>query len=206
MTIFANPFLIRQSDAVQVENPTPTDWVFRVAGDGTLTVDFLQTVSDLKVRVHLMGPGAKCQINCGYLVNDNNKINIDIQVLHESQETTSVQQIRGLVTDRADVCFAGTITIPYDSQKCDGRQNHRAIVLSDLARVSATPQLEIWADDVQCAHGSAIGPLNPEHLFYLQTRGISESDAKRLLIGSFFNDLFADDFNPLIQEWMSAHV
>lgn len=206
MTISANPFLIRQSEFVQIENPTPTDWVFRVAENGILTADFLQTNQDLTVRVHLLGPQAKCHINCGYLVSNNNKINIDIQVLHKSSKTTSVQEIRGLVTDRADVCFTGTISIPYEMQKCDGRQNHRAVILSDSATVSATPQLEIWADDVQCAHGSAIGPLDPDQIFYLQTRGIAQSDAKKLLLGSFFNDLLPVDFNPLIQEWMDHHV
>lgn len=206
MTISANPFLIRQSDSVQIENPIPTDWVFRVAENGSLRVDFLQTDSDLKVCVHLNGPGAKCHINCGYLVNNNNKINIDIQVLHNSSHTASVQEIRGLVTDRANVGFTGTITIPYDSQKCDGRQNHRAIILSDTARISATPQLEIWADDVKCAHGSAIGPLNQDQLFYLQTRGLTEGEAKKILLSSFFGDFMPAEFNPLIEDWMMNHV
>lgn len=206
MTISANPFIIQQQIATQIDHPTQGNWVFRVGENGILQADFLQTDTDLKVSVYLSGPHATCHIRCGYLVNNNNKINIDIQVIHESKDTLSNQQIRGLVTDSADVHFTGTITIPYDSQKCDGRQNHRAVILSDKATVSATPQLEIWADDVKCAHGSAIGPLDREQLFYLQTRGLSESEAKKLLLSSFFSDLMPAEFNPVIEDWMAHHV
>ena len=115
-----------------------------------LQADFLQVDQSLKVKIFLMGNGARSEINCGYLLNDNNKINIDIQVLHKSGETSSSQVIRGLVTDSAKVSFNGTITIPYNSQKCDGHQNHRGVILSDKAEIEAVPQLEIWADDVKC--------------------------------------------------------
>ena len=206
MIISDNPFLIRQSTATQIENPTPSEWIFEVGENGFLAADFLQTDTDLRVRVYLSGAQAECSINCGYLVNNNNKIKIDIQVIHKSKNTTSNQQIRGLVADAGSVDFTGTITIPYDSQKCDGRQNHRAVLLSDKATVSATPQLEIWADDVKCAHGSAVGPLDPNQLFYLQTRGLSESEAKKLLLSSFFSDLMPAEFNPLIADWMAHHV
>ena len=206
MTISNNPFLIRQKTLTQIENPSLEQWVFHVAENGLLQADFLQTNASLSIRVYLEGNSAKCELNCCYLVNNNNMINIDIQVIHEAGNTTSSQQIRGLVTDQADINFTGTITIPYDSQKCDGHQNHRGIVLSDNASISATPQLEIWADDVKCAHGSAIGPLDKEQLFYLQTRGISESEAKKLLLSSFFSDLMPTEFNPLIEDWIAHHV
>ena len=206
MTTSNNPFLIRQSEATTIENPTSKEWLFRVAEGGILSADFLQTDADLSVRVLLEGIGAKCFLRCGYLLNKNNKINIDVQVVHKSRETVSEQQIRGIVTDMSQVSFTGTIRIPYDSQKCDGRQQHRGIVLSDQARVSATPQLEIWADDVKCAHGSAIGPLDQNQLFYLQTRGISEPDAKKLLLSSFFGDLMPVAFEPFIQNWMAENV
>ena len=131
---------------------------------------------------------------------------MDIKVIHQSEKTTSNQQIRGLVTDSAAATFTGTIRIPHNSQKCDGSQNHRAVILSDRATVSATPQLEIWADDVKCAHGSAIGPLDKNQLFYLETRGISESGAKKLLLSSYFSDLMPTEFEDVIQDWMVKNV
>ena len=104
------------------------------------------------------------------------------------------------------VAFNGIITIPYDSQKCDGHQNHRAVLLSDKAKVISVPQLEIWADDVKCAHGSAIGPLDKDQLFYLQTRGLTEHQAKKILLSSFFNHFTSTEFDHIIQDWMSHYV
>ena len=68
------------------------------------------------------------------------------------------------------------------------------------------PQLEIWADDVKCAHGSAVGPLDENQIFYLQTRGLSEKDAKKMLLFSFFNDFITPEFEKNICEWMTENV
>ena len=206
MTHSDNPFLIRSQIGTKITQISPTEWVADVVENGTFGIDFLRTNADLKLMVSLSGKSAKCDINCVYLCNDNNKLNIDIKVLHKSPETTSSQQIRGLAADKGHVSFCGTITIPYDSQKCDGHQNHRGIVLSDSAGISATPQLEIWADDVKCAHGSAIGPLDKNQIFYMQTRGISEGEAKKILLSSFFNGIVATDFDSYIQDWIKKYV
>ena len=202
----SNPFLIHEQKETDVQNPKPETWVFRVEKNGFLWVDFLQTDKNLDILVLLDGEGAGCQINCAYLINKNNKINIDIKVLHKVKNTTSKQQIKGLVADFGHVNFVGTIEIPKDAQKCDGRQNHRAVLLSDKATVSATPQLEIWADDVQCAHGSAVGPLDKNQLFYLKTRGLHEKQARRMLLQSFLGDLMPKDFDAIISKWMDENV
>ena len=206
MTASANPFLVRTKIATEIQNSSENYWEFYVAENGMLQVDFLQTDKDLNVKIFLVGHGAKSEINCGYLLSDNNKININIQAIHKSPETSSSQVIKGLVTDSSKVSFNGTITIPHDSQKCDGHQNHRGVILSDKAEIESIPQLEIWADDVKCDHGSAVGPLDEEQLFYLQTRGLSPSEARKLLLSSFFADLMPSDFNSYIQEWMDKHV
>ena len=97
---------------------------------------------------------------------------------NDAKKTISKQQIKGVATDSSSVHFDGQIVIPHGSQNCDGMQNHRGILLSEKAVISATPQLEIWADDVKCAHGSAIGPLAQDQLFYLETRGVHKDDAQ----------------------------
>ena len=206
MTASANPFLIRTQTATEIQTPVNGEWVFKVCENGLFQADFLQTDHDLKVKIFLTGIGARSEINCGYLLNNNNKININIQAIHKSPETSSSQVIKGLVTDASKVSFNGTITIPHDSQKCDGHQNHRGVILSDKAEIESIPQLEIWADDVKCDHGSAVGPLDEDQLFYLQTRGLSPSEARKLLLSSFFADLMPSDFNSYIQEWMDKHV
>ncbi|MBQ7413254.1 MAG: SufD family Fe-S cluster assembly protein [Alphaproteobacteria bacterium] len=206
MIISDNRFFLSSTAGVVVERPASSKWIFQVSENGFLQGDFLQVNGDLDISVLLNGIDAKCELNCGYLLNDNNKINIKIHVEHKCSKTISNQQIRGLATGNGEACFNGTITIPHNSQKCDGHQNHRAVILSDTARVLSVPQLEIWADDVKCAHGSAIGPLNKEQLFYLQTRGLTESQARKILLSSFFNHFSSMEFDGIIQDWMAHYV
>ena len=202
----SNPFLIQTQKNVTVKNPDEKSWVFEVGKDGDLQVDFLQITDDLSVLVTLVDERAKCKINCAYLTNKNNKLNIDIKVLHKYKNTTSEQHIKGIVTDESSVSFKGVVEIPKSSQKCDGRQHHRGLVLSPKAKIEAIPQLEIWADDVVCSHGSAIGPLDVNQLFYLQTRGIDEHTAKKILLSSFLGDLMPEAFSDIIQKWMDENA
>jgi len=202
----SNPFLIHTQDQVTIKNPDEKSWFFEVAQNGNLWVDFLQLTEDLKVKVSLCGEDAKCKINCAYLTNKNNMLNIDIKVLHEHKKTTSEQHIKGIVTDESSVAFKGGIEIPKSSQKCDGRQHHRGLVLSPKAKIEAVPQLEIWADDVVCAHGSAVGPLDAAQLFYLQTRGIPLHEARKILLSSFLGDLMPEEFSDIIQKWMDENA
>ena len=202
----SNPFLIHTQENVRVKNPDKKSWVFEVKKNGNLWVDFLQMTDDLDVLVLLQGEAAKCKINCAYLTNKNNKLNIDIKVIHQYKNTTSEQHIKGIVVDESAVSFRGVIEIPKDSQKCDGRQHHRGLVLSSKAKIEAVPQLEIWADDVVCSHGSAIGPLDANQLFYLQTRGLPGKEAKKMLLNSFLGDLMPVEFSDIIQKWMGENV
>ena len=205
MTI-SNPFLIHAQENVIVKNPDEKSWVFEVGKNGNLWVDFLQMTDDLNVLVNLQGVMAKCKVNCSYLINKNNKLNINIKVLHKYKNTASEQHIKGIAADESAVSFKGVIEIPKSSQKCDGRQHHRGLVLSPKAKIEAVPQLEIWADDVVCAHGSAIGPLDANQLFYLQTRGIPEKEAKKILLNSFLGDLMPEEFSDTIQKWMDVNA
>ncbi len=198
--------LIQVQDNVAFREKTPEKWVCFVEKDGFLKVDFLQMNESLDLEIHLNGEKAKCEVNCAYLLNNNNKLSLNIKVLHESKNTLSQQQIKGIATDAAQMKFDGTILIPKNSQKCNGIQNHRGILLSDKAQIQAIPQLEIWADDVQCAHGSAVGPLNEEEMFYLQSRGISIQEAKKILLQSFFGDFMPKEFDETIQQWMEENV
>ena len=107
-----NPFLIHTQIGTTLTQKSPTEWLFDVSENGELKADFLRTTQDLIVTVILSGSNAKCDLNCIYLCNKNNKINIDIKVLHKSGNTLSSQKIRGLALDNGQVSFNGTITIP----------------------------------------------------------------------------------------------
>jgi Fe-S cluster assembly scaffold protein SufB len=169
-------------------------------------LDCLVFSGQVSVRVVLDGEGSSCDLKCIYLNNSDKQTQINFEVIHKSGQTESTQLVRGLATDRAKVSFTGRIRIPYDSQKCYATQNHRGILLSDKAAITAVPELEIYADDVQCSHGSAVGPLDKMHLFYLMARGIPENEAKKMLLYAFVQDILPVDFKPYLDEWTEENV
>lgn len=206
MKLSNNLFLIQKQTEVLVNRLSETDWEFSVQKDGELDVFFLCLDQNLNIKILLQGDKAKSNIKCAYLSNKNNKLNINIQVIHEYKNTTSNQQIKGLSTDESIVSLTAGIEIPQNTNGCEGYQNHRGILLSDKAKIVATPQLEIWSEDVVCSHGSAVGPLSEEEVYYLQTRGLKKQSAEKLLLSSFFNDIVPSEFDTYIGEWMDQNV
>lgn len=206
MKLSNNLFLIQSQEKVLVNHKTETDWEFSVQKDGELDVFFLALNQNLNIKILLLGTKAKSNIKCAYLSNKNNKLNINIQVIHEYKNTASNQQIKGLSTDESIVSLTAGIEIPKNTNGCEGFQNHRGILLSDKAKIVATPQLEIWSEDVVCSHGSAVGPLPEEEIYYLQTRGLKKQSAEKLLLSSFFNDIVPSEFDTYIGEWMDQNV
>lgn len=166
----------------------------------------LHMFKDLSLKIILAGEQAKCDVKIVYLSNKNNTYNINIEVIHEHKNTISNHQIKGVLTDRARLVLDGVIRMPKDSQKCEGFLNHRGILLSDNASVKVTPELEIFADDVKCSHGSAIGALDENQLFYLQTRGIDKTAAQKILLKAYLSDLLPENWDEYIDDWMAANV
>ncbi len=160
----------------------------------------------ISLKVVLAGEQSECDIKIVYLSNKNNIENIKVEVIHEHKNTVSSQIIKGILTDNSKMIFDGVIRIPFNSQKCDGHQNHRAVLLSDSARVQATPELEIYADDVKCSHGSAVGGLDENALFYLTSRGIQQNMAKKMLLKSYAMELLPSAWESYIDEWMDENV
>ncbi|WP_298644623.1 Fe-S cluster assembly protein SufD [uncultured Cardiobacterium sp.] len=111
-----------------------------------------------------------------------------LNVRHHTENSESHQIVRGALDDNAQGYFDGMIYVAHGAQKTDARQNSRYILLHDNARSQSVPRLEIYADDVQCAHGSTTGRLDPDALFYLQSRGISPENARKMLILSFLHE------------------
>lgn len=166
----------------------------------------LHLSGNVAFKIILEGDESKCDIKIVYLSNKNNKNNIKVEVIHKHKNTTSMQQIKGVLTDSSCTVFDGIIRMPKDSQQCEGYQNHRAVLLSDKASVRATPELEIYADDVKCSHGSAVGALDKNHLFYLMARGICEKEAKKLLLKAYLFDTMPGTWEEHIDDWMHENV
>ena len=167
---------------------------------------FLIFNSELNVKINLMDEETSCILNAVYLTSGDHQCRISFDVNHASSKTQSKQTIKGILTDESRVVFNGIIRMPPHSQQCIGQQNHRALILSDKAQVQAIPELEIYADDVQCAHGSAVGPIEKEHLFYLLTRGIDEKTARRMLLEAFVLDIVPESCHKTVQMWLEKHI
>ena len=156
--------------------------------------------------VELSEEGAHATVDGAYIMNGWATIDTTTNIKHLKPHTTSSQLVKGVVGDQAKGVFQGKIHIAPNAIKTEGYQLHKAMLLTDEAEVDVKPELEIFADDVKCSHGSACGELDKEQLFYMQSRGISEDNAKRLLIGAYLNDVIAKVDDENIIEWIKLSL
>lgn len=168
-------------------------------------LSLLQNGQTLKVKVTLLGENASCILRAVYLSSTDFDNKIEFEIIHAVPQTNSVQQIKGVAAGFGKADFYGVIRMPHGSQKCEGSQNHKALLLSDNASVKCTPELEIYADDVKCAHGSSIGTLNESYLFYLMSRGIDKVTARQMLIKAFLLSDMPQAFETEIDKWMEEN-
>ena len=108
---------------------------------------------------------------------------------HLSENTKSYQLIKSVLDNNSKGVYQGKIYVNSEAQKTDGYQLSKAILLDETTEFNAKPELEIYADDVKCSHGSASGSLNENSIFYLMTRGLNYKQAKELLINGFLLDV-----------------
>ena len=108
---------------------------------------------------------------------------------HIGQNTKSYQKIKSVLNKNSKAIFQGKIHVDSNAQKTDGYQLSKAILLSESSEFNAKPELEIYADDVKCSHGSSSGSLNENSIFYLMSRGLNYQQARELLINGFLLDV-----------------
>lgn len=163
-----------------------------VASGATYTnifANFANTYVRNEVHVDLNGEGAHTDLRGTYLLSDKGHSDTLTRVHHAAADTTSDEIYKGVLSDRARGVFQAQIRVAPDAQRIVGNQMHRALMLSDDARVDAKPELEIFADDVQCSHGATVGDLDENQLFYLTSRGVPLKDARALLIEAFLEEI-----------------
>lgn len=139
--------------------------------------------------VNLNESGAETKLNGLYLVDKEQVCDNHIFINHAAPDCKSYQMYKGIMDDESIANFHGHILVAPDSQRTMAFQTNRNLLLTDKARVTTKPFLEIYADDVQCSHGATVGQLDEEALYYLRTRGIGEATANRLLMFAFANDI-----------------
>lgn len=135
------------------------------------------------------GPGAHASVNGVYLPRGDEHIDYHTVMEHASPHCTSNEVFRGIVADRASAVFNGRIHIHPDAQKTHAQLSNRNLLTSADAQVNTKPELEIYADDVQCAHGATVAQLDEVALHYLRTRGVSRAEAEVMLSFGFINEL-----------------
>jgi Fe-S cluster assembly protein SufD len=145
--------------------------------------------TDLNVRFN--AEGAECDLNGLYVGAGQQHIDLHSRVDHQRPHCTSREYYKGIMDGTSRGVFYGKVFVRKDAQKTDASQQNKNLLLSDGALVDSTPALEINADDVKAAHGSTIGQLDPDHVFYLRARGIDEATARSLLTYAFARDIIA---------------
>lgn len=133
--------------------------------------------------------GIESHLNGLYLTNGNQVVDNHTVVDHRAPHCNSNELYKGIIEGKSTATFNGKIFVRKDAQKTNAFQSNKNILLSDDATINTKPQLEIYADDVKCSHGTSTGKLDADKIFYLRARGLSEVSAKKLLMHAFASEV-----------------
>lgn len=139
-----------------------------------------------------LGDGAHFELGVAQVADGKTTLEIVTRVRHAAPNATSRQTVRTVLAKQATGTYLGQIVVDRGAQKTDAEQSVKAMLLDRTATANAKPELEIYADDVKCAHGATVGELDATQYFYLTSRGLPPSEAKRLLLQAFLADAYAD--------------
>jgi Fe-S cluster assembly protein SufD len=137
----------------------------------------------------LDGEGVDCTLNGLYVGRGNQLIDNHTTIDHAMPHCGSHEIYKGILGDQSRAVFNGKIIVRPDAQKTDAKQTNKALLLSDEANINSKPELEIFANDVKCTHGAAIGQLDDAAMFYLRSRGLGVSESRAILVHAFAGDI-----------------
>lgn len=160
----------------------------------------------IETHVTFAGEGASATLDGAYLLDGARHADLTSHVEHAAPRCETRQLVKGAVRDTATGVFQGKFHVARGAQKTDARMGHHALTLSEGATVNAKPELEIYADDVECAHGNTAGALDADQLFYMQARGLAEADAKALLTEAFVAEAFDRVEDAAVRETLRAEM
>lgn len=163
-----------------------------------------------ETRVAHPGQGAQVRIDGLYLLDGARHADLTSVVSHGGENGLTSQLTKGVVRDTARGVFQGKIVVERGADGTDARMGHHALILGERAEVDAKPELEIYADDVQCAHGNTVGNLDDAALFYMQQRGIPADEARALLTQAFLIEVVDriehEGAREVVREWLTARL
>jgi len=158
------------------------------------------------LQVSLDGRGAECSLNGVVVAQERQHFDNHTNIEHRVGDCNSEVTYRNIAADQSHVVFSGRIHIHQDAQKSNADMNNRNLLLSDGAEIDTKPELEIYADDVKCAHGATIGQLDETSVFYLVSRSIGRQEARTLLTMAFINELVAQIPVEAVREAAQARL
>jgi len=164
----------------RVERDAELDWV--AGGFGSKS-------GKIRIQNDLNGPGATSRVTGAYFADGDQHLDYDTFQEHIAPSTESDFAFKGALRGSARAVWRGMIRVEPDAQKTNAYQENRNLLLSAEAHADSIPGLEIMANDVRCTHGATLGRVNREELFYLMARGLSRSEAERLIVRGFFQDV-----------------
>jgi len=199
-------------DCVRVATAHITAW-----NDAKVTQHVLAfggALSRLETRLAGMGKHIDATLNGAYLLADKRHTDMTSYIDLAVPDCTIRQAVKGVVTDKARGVFQGKFHVRRPAQQTDAEMRHDALMLSDTSEIRSKPELEIYADDVACAHGNTIGQLDESALFYMRQRGIPLGEARAMLTEAFVADVFddmadealKDSLLDKVRDWLKAQA
>ncbi len=165
---------------------------------------FGSALSRLSLTVALQEPGAHAEIHGLFTPAGTQHMDAHTRIEHIAPHTTSAEDYRGIADGRGRGVFNGKVLVQPGAQKTDARQSSRNLLLSPTAEIDSKPELEIYANDVKCSHGATTGQLDATALFYLRSRGISEAQARALLIRAFAQSVLSSVESVRVREYLDT--
>jgi Fe-S cluster assembly protein SufD len=162
-----------------------------------------------QMSARLAGPEAAFHLACAYVAGDAQHTDFTVEVTHEAPNTTSRVLAKGIAAAGGHGVVQGRAIVKPEAQKSDSHQLMRALLLGHHAEIDQKPELEIYADDVKCGHGAAVGALDANQLFYLRARGIPEAEARNMLVTAFLaevTDRLPDPYRAPVEAWLAQRM
>ncbi|MED5474606.1 MAG: Fe-S cluster assembly protein SufD [Candidatus Neomarinimicrobiota bacterium] len=180
-----------------IQNGNNENWLFYTYGviqgknstfnSNILSLSGFRNVNE--IHCDLTEEGAQAEISGLYISDKKSHRDIHTKIVHSHPKTYSSETFKGILTDESSGIFNGIVVVEKNAQMINSQQINRNLLLSKNARIKSNPQLEIYADDVKCTHGSTIGQIDDDALFYMRSRGISEVDAMKILVKGFAGEI-----------------
>ncbi|HTK79119.1 MAG TPA: SufD family Fe-S cluster assembly protein [Rhizomicrobium sp.] len=185
------------------------DYSVRIAPGGAYAAhfaDFGAKLSRTELHIALEGEGAEAHLSGVGILGEGRHADVTTRIAHAVGNTQSTQLFKIIAGGKSRGVYQGKISVAEGANGSDSRQTAKGLLLGERAEIDLKPELEILADDVKCAHGAAVGDLDPESLFYLRSRGVAEPEARALLMRAFLEDAVAEIADEAVRTELWSRV